>query len=176
MLNKDSQLWQYLSSGQRELVQQGFYLLEDFKAHVPAFAVTDYSFLIFPFAKAYEGFLKQLFLDMGFIKTWQYESDHLRIGKILSPGLVRMLRGRSVYGQLVQLDGGKELADRLWQVWKKGRNRVFHYFPHNLAAVTFADAEQTISEIIKVMEEAIGLYNKRQNHHENNQQVYVGES
>lgn len=115
----------------------------------------DYSFLIFPFAKAYEGFLKQLFKDIKFISHLDYISDHLRLGKLLSPNLVDRLGERSLYTK-IKVHSSKELADRIWQTWKIGRNEIFHYFPHNLKSVRFEEAQNMTDEIIMTMEEAYG--------------------
>lgn len=158
MISENSALWHYLPPGQRSLIKLGFYLLDDLNVHLPAEQITDYSFVVFPFAKAYEGFLKQLFLDMGLIEKWQYEHDNFRIGKVLSPFLQKMLRGRSVYRQLTQLTGNSAFADRLWMAWKRGRNLLFHYYPHNLSSINRAEAQSIIDELIKVMEEAVEVY------------------
>lgn len=155
MLNEQGILWKYLSEGQRALIQQGYYLLEDAKSHSPAHKVLDYSYLVFCFAKAYEGFLKQLFLDSGFITRSQYESDHFRIGRSLSPNLAKLLRRGSIYTQLLHKFGNNEVAEMLWQMWKKGRNVVFHYFPHNIQALTLSEAESLIVEFVEVMEKGV---------------------
>lgn len=157
MISEKSELWKYLSVGQKDLVRQGYFLLEDAKTHSPKHEVSDYSYLVFPFAKAYEGFLKQLFFDLGLIKRWQYESEHFRIGKALSPNLVKLLKKHSVYGQLIGRFGGADLANRLWKTWKQGRNELFHYFSHNLKAITLEEAEQIINEIVDTMIYAITI-------------------
>lgn len=153
-IDKNSFFWQYLSEGQKGLIEGGFYLLEDTKNH-PDVRITDYSYLVFPFAKAYEGFLKQLFLDLGFISLKEYEGDHFRIGKALNPHLEKRLRRWSIYDKIIHHCGGKELADTLWLVWKRGRNLVFHYFPHNLKALTITEAEEIVESIIQVMQKGV---------------------
>jgi len=135
------------------LADDGKFLFEDSARH-PDEEPTDYSYVVFPFAKLYEGFLKQLFLDTGIIMEREYNSDHFRIGKALSPNLVRLLRHRSAYGQ-IQERFGQELAARLWSTWKNGRNLVFHYFPHNYRALTRAQAAVIITSIIDTMGEAV---------------------
>ena len=132
MLSQSSQLWQYLSQPQQALVEQGYFLMEDVKAHVPAFRISDYSFLVFPFAKAYEGFLKKLFLDLGIIKHWQYEDDHFRIGKTLSPFMQKRLKQNSVYLRLTQLTGNSAFADELWRGWGGGGKKNFFFFFPNI--------------------------------------------
>ena len=53
-----SEAWyQFLDEGMADLVKQAYSLLDKFK--VPEYH--DYSFIVFPMAKAYEGFLKNGF-------------------------------------------------------------------------------------------------------------------
>ncbi|MCL4375168.1 hypothetical protein M1523_04900 [Patescibacteria group bacterium] len=142
--------WQYLSQTQKDLILEGQYLMNDIiKDH--AYHFKDYSFLIFPFAKAYEGFLKQLFKDIGFISHLDYISDHLRLGKLMSPNLVTRLGERSLYKKII-IASSKDCADQIWMAWKIGRNQVMHYFPHNLKAVSFSQAEAIIGQILQTME------------------------
>ncbi|OGG26285.1 hypothetical protein A2960_04910 [Candidatus Gottesmanbacteria bacterium RIFCSPLOWO2_01_FULL_39_12b] len=155
-IDQNSYFWQYLSDGQKGLVEEGLYLLKDLKEH-PDAKITDHSYLVFPFAKAYEGFLKKLFLDLGYISQKEYEGEHFRIGKALNPHLERRLRKWSIYDKISQNYGSKNLAENLWQVWKEGRNLVFHYFPHNFRALTLVEAERIVDEIISIMQEAVSL-------------------
>jgi len=151
---KTSDFWFYLSKNQKDLINEGLYLMNDvIKNH--AYYFKDYSFLVFPFAKAYEGFLKQLFLDVKFISHLDYISDHLRLGKLLSPNLVNKLKERSLYKKIKD-KAGQDLADKIWNAWKIGRNQVFHYYPHNLKALTFSQAENIIDNILSAMEESYG--------------------
>lgn len=144
--------WNYLSQSQKDLLIEGQYLMNDIiKDH--AYHFKDYSFLVFPFAKAYEGYLKQLFRDIKFISHLDYISDHFRLGKMMSPNLVNKLGDRSLYIQISnKVD--KELADKIWLAWKTGRNSIFHYFPHNLKAISFLESQEIIEIILKTMEEA----------------------
>ncbi len=143
-------LWEYLSQTQKDLINEGQYLMNEvIQDH--AYRFKDYSFLIFPFAKSYEGFLKQLFKDVGFISHLDYISDHLRLGKLLSPHLVMKLGDKSLF-EKVRINGSRELAETIWKTWKLGRNEIFHYFPHNIRGVTFDEANHTISNIIETME------------------------
>lgn len=146
-------LLSYISQGQRDLLQQGKYLLEDIERD-RRFDFSDYSYLVFPFAKAYEGFLKQLLLDVGFISNRDYTSNHFRLGKVLSPGLVERLADRSVYKKIQdRLD--TDFANKVWNTWKLGRNEVFHYFPHNLKSLTLEQARGTAGHIVATMEELL---------------------
>ena len=84
LINKESKFWLYLSQGQKDLISEGLYLMDDI-IRDQAYQFKDYSFLVFPFAKAYEGFLKQIFRDKDLISRLDYISDHLRLGKLMSP-------------------------------------------------------------------------------------------
>lgn len=156
MIEESSRLWQYLSPDMRSLIRDGEFLVEDSIRH-PDAPPTDFSYLVFPFAKLYEGFLKKLFLDTGIITERDYHSDHFRIGKVLSPNLVRRLGFRSAYG-LVSDRYGRELAARLWHVWKEGRNLVFHYFPHNFRRLTRLQAIELINTLTNTMAESVEIF------------------
>lgn len=155
MIQPDSALWQYLSSDQRQLVTDGQLLISDRTMH-PSDHLSDYSYLVFPFAKLYEGFLKQLFRDIGAISDRDYQSDHFRIGKALSPNLARLLGNRSAYSWIARRYS-PELAATLWTTWKEGRNLIFHYFPHNLRRLSFAEATDTVTKIVTAMDEAVRI-------------------
>lgn len=146
------EFWEYLPQDQKDLMMEGQYLMNNI-IKTNAYHFKDYSFLIFPYAKAYEGFLKKLCLDAGLISRLDYISDHFRLGKMMSPNLVEKLGNDSLYKKISER-ANNSLADKIWQTWKIGRNQVFHYFPHNLKSVTFEEAEQIINTIIQIMEEA----------------------
>lgn len=161
MITEGSLLWQYLSTQQRELSRDGEFLVNDSKIHTDE-PPTDFSYLVFPFAKMYEGFLKQLFLDLAIITRSEYLSDRFRIGRSLSPNLAKRLGRRSAYGEMTRRYG-KDLATRLWHTWKEARNLVFHYFPHNLRSLTRDQAVELITLIIGSMDEAVRVTRVRPN-------------
>lgn len=69
----------YLQPPERELIQISLELLAREERLNSSFS--DYSFIVFPFAKAYEGFLKKFFYDMSLISRDVYESHRFRIGR-----------------------------------------------------------------------------------------------
>lgn len=146
MTTHDDIPWEYLSAQQVVLAEDGLFLLEDSKRH-PGTEPTDYSYLVFPFAKMYEGFLKQAFLDKGIISEREYNSDKFRIGKVLSPHLLNRLKTKSAYGQ-IRDRFNEPLARELWMAWKEGRNLVFHYYPHNIRRLSLQEAEEKIDQIL----------------------------
>lgn len=112
--------------------------------------VSDYSFLVSPVAKAYEGFLKDFFLGLDIIDQHTYRSDHFRVGKTLNPSL--RYKRFSIFQKLSDLhQNGEELAETLWDAWKFGRNEIFHYFPNNLKKLSRQEAEDRIGLILRAI-------------------------
>lgn len=153
MITHDSPLWNYLSDQERTLADDGAFLVTDSAVHKNQ-DPTDYSYLVFPYAKLYEGFLKDVFRDLGIIEERDYRSNHFRIGKVLSPNLVRRLGKRSAYG-VIRERYGTELADVLWRAWKEGRNLVFHYFPSDFRLLSKEQALACITTLIHAMETVV---------------------
>lgn len=116
----------------------------------------DYSFVVFPFAKLYEGFLKKLFFQIGAINEFQFKNDRWRVGRALNPQLEKDLRhDESVYDRIAQNCGGVEVPDTLWKAWKKGRNQIFHYYPAEFHPISLSEAKLIIGEIEGAMELAL---------------------
>ena len=148
--------WNYLEEDLRELINQSFLLLdtaENWKEHLPPGSeFHDYAFVVFPAAKAYEGFLKRLFLDLEFITQEEFKGKRFRVGKALNPSLDRRrYKDQSVYDKIINFCGGKELAESLWIAWKEGRNLLFHWFPNEKNAITLSEAKQKVDMIINAM-------------------------
>jgi len=126
--------------------------------------ISDYSFLVSPISKAYEGFLKDFFLDLKVIDEFSYKSDRFRVGKTLNPSL--RYKRFSIYQKLIDLDdNGEELAEILWNAWKYGRNEIFHYFPNAIKNLDRNEAEERIHLVLSAIIKA-GQFLKihRQNH------------
>ena len=83
VINRKSKLWEYLTEEIQGLISDGESLI--IESQKDDWPVSDYSYLVFPFAKAYEGFLKRLFLDLDMIREDEYYGDEIRIGRILNP-------------------------------------------------------------------------------------------
>jgi len=164
---KGSVWWNYLDEDLQELIIQSLLLLdtaqkwevnfgETFgRGILPGEGFRDYSFIVFPAAKAYEGFLKKLFLDMGFIANEDYFGKRFRIGKALNPSLEKELRKKEgVYHKIVDECGGEDLAEDLWMCWKNCRNVLFHWFPNEKNAVSLSEAKDKVMLIIDTMDKA----------------------
>ena len=112
--------------------------------------INDYSFLVSPISKAYEGYLKEFFLKLHIINQTDYESDRFRVGKTLNPSL--RYKRFSIFQKLADLDDkGEELAEDLWDAWKFGRNEIFHYFPGKHKNLNRADAEDRIYLVLNAI-------------------------
>lgn len=135
----------------RELVEESIFLLDIFVNWKTKFH--DYAFIVFPAAKAYEGYLKKVFLDLGFISMEEYKGQRFRVGKALNPQLERKFRQKeSIYDKLVLFCGGSELADSLWNTWKQCRNLIFHWFPKEKRALSYDEARSRVVMIIDSMD------------------------
>ena len=144
--------WSYLQEDIQELLKESIMLSEKVSSWDQKFH--DYSFVVFPAAKAYEGFLKKLFLDLGFITTDEYYGKRFRIGKALNPSLEKELRGGSVYDKIVEFCGGSTLGDKLWETWKSCRNSTFHWFPEEKTAISLPEAKEKLELILVTMDAA----------------------
>lgn len=112
--------------------------------------INDYSFLVSPIAKVYEGYLKDFFLELHIIDEESYQSDRFRVGKTLNPSL--RYKRFSIFQKLADIhQKGEELAEILWNAWKYGRNEIFHYFPNNLKNLTRDEAEDRIRIVLEAI-------------------------
>lgn len=84
-IDRNSNLWNYLSSDLKGLIEDGEKIIDHAIKHGEN-GSSDFSYIVFNFAKAYEGFLKHLFLDLGFIQEDDYYGDDIRIGLIQIQG------------------------------------------------------------------------------------------
>ncbi len=108
----------------------------------------DYSFIVFPAAKAYEGFLKRYFFEVGLINKHTYEGKRFRIGRALNPDIHP--RGRDEYWLYddLQRKCGTDAAIELWDTWLTCRNGVFHYFPLHDNTLSLDQAKKFIEKIL----------------------------
>lgn len=159
LIDRRGKLFNYLTPEQRGLVFDCEKLIQQAKERPQE--ISDYSYIVFPLAKMYEGFLKKLLLDLGIINHEQYVSDHFRIGKALNPNLPQHLKLESVYDRVCTHFEGDFIANSLWQEWKKGRNLLFHYFPHDLHRIDFLEAQKIARSMISVMEIAVAHSGRR---------------
>lgn len=148
-LQRDATWFCYLDEPQQELVSVSFSLLDKQQALT---GLVDYSFIVFSMSKAYEGFLKKVFFDLGLINKETYEGRKFRIGRALNPDIRVGQRDEDWLYDNVAAKFGKSLARQLWDTWLLCRNRVFHYFHDNNHFLTFTEATQRIAMMVATME------------------------
>ncbi len=151
LIRRDTFLWLYLQPEIRELVNDGEILVQAIEKDGLIGKMTDFSFLVFPFSKAYEGFLKKLFLDIKLIQYDDYYGDEIRIGRLLNPNYKH--EKKNVFAKMCShISDGVKISEKLWDVWKNGRNLTFHFFPHNFKRLNYDAAKALIVDIIDAME------------------------
>jgi hypothetical protein len=154
IVSRSSSLWRYLTPEIKGLISDGEAVLGMAERYKSDPEITDYSFIVFSFAKAYEGFLKKFLLDSGLIKEGEYYGDDLRIGRVLNPHYISQ-KGNIFSKICDRSKGGREFSTNLWRMWKRGRNTVFHYFPHNFRKLEYEEALKISEELIEAMERTL---------------------
>jgi hypothetical protein len=160
-LQKNSPWYQYLELGQQLLVETSFTLLErrEFLTDLK-----DYSFIVFPMAKTYEGFLKKVFFDLHLIDRGTYEGRRFRIGRALNPDIRNHQRDEDwLYDDAVEYFG-EDVARQLWDVWLVCRNHIFHYWPDGKQELTLDAAEKRLVMMVEVMQLTVEQINHKKNH------------
>ncbi len=151
--------YDYLEEDLHELLEESFELIEKVPLWHDGFH--DYSFIVFPAAKAYEGYLKKLFLDLGFIERDDYYGKRFRIGMALNPQLEEKYRAaESVYDRIAEFTKTKELGDMLWDTWKNCRNLVFHWFPDEKRAISFDEAKSRVERVVAAIDDSYAKLKK----------------
>ena len=144
----------FLPEEQRELVEDSIRLLE-FHEKNSSVRYSDYSFIIFPLAKSYEGFLKLFFFQLGIVNKEAYFGRHFRIGRSFNPDLVYHLRDKTwLYDDVVRVCG-EEAAREMWSIWLEGRNHLFHFFPKEKHKVSLVEAKILLRRFLSVMTFAV---------------------
>lgn len=144
-----------LAPSQQKLVELTYFLYErEAKNHSEQTKLYDYSFVIFPLAKAYEGFLKQYLYDLQLIDQRTFEGKRFRIGRALNPDIRQSQRDEYWIYDDIELMCGKQVAHVLWQTWLQCRNRVVHFFPKDEHKITLHQAKERIVMVMETMDEA----------------------
>jgi len=151
VISRNSDLWNYMAPEIRDLIEDGEIILNFVYENKHRAEISDYSFIVFPFAKAYEGFLKRFFWDVGLITEDEYFGDEIRVGRLLNPNYED---NTSVYNRVCgHAKGNEGVPRRLWNAWKRGRNTVFHYFPRNFKRLSYDESLDIINDLVNAMSE-----------------------
>lgn len=133
----------------------------------------DYSFIVFPMAKAYEGFLKQKLNQFKLIDKNTYEGRRFRIGRALNPDISENAKDEHwLYDDLAKLCG-EQLSRELWDTWLLCRNRVFHYFPTERNALVLETAGSHLLKMSAAMKSLIECKLEVEDHDVKLENVYT---
>lgn len=114
----------------------------------------DYSFVIFPVAKAYEGFLKQYLYDLQLIDERTFEGKKFRIGRAMNPDIRESQQDEFWLYDDLELFCGRQTAHVLWQTWLQCRNRVVHFFPKDEHRISLPQAKERIEMVVETIDTA----------------------
>ena len=152
-----------LKSPEKDLISEAFFLLG--QAKESSRVLPDYSYVVFPAVKAYEGFIKRFLYQIGLISEEKYRGDFFRLGKALNPELEPRMRDECLFDELGNYFDDREFALRLWHTWKECRNKLVHYFPHRLDMITLKESEEKLKMVVTTIKEVVekGYKNKISN-------------
>ncbi len=145
--------YQFLEEDQKTLVKTSISLYEMAIAVEPQFE--DYSFVIFPMSKAYEGFLKKYLFEMGLISEKVYFGKKFRIGRSLNPDLSARHRDEYWHYDNIEKMCGKEVGRDMWNTWLECRNGLFHYFPGKSKTLNIYQAHDYLMMLTTTMQQLI---------------------
>ena len=148
-VDHNSNWYQFLSPWQQDLVDTSLSLSQRYDSLAD---LDDFSFIVFPMAKAYEGFLKKVLLDLNLISEKVYQSKKFRIGRSLNPDIRQNQRDQYWLYDDLRDHSNNDVARQAWDAWLKCRNRVFHFFPNGEQKLTWAEAEAKLKMMIEAME------------------------
>lgn len=160
-------LYDFLSQESRRLARESLSLIEWLALPAARPPIKDFSFAVFPIAKAYEGFLRDYFYQVGLLTEKEYQDKHFRIGRSFNPDLPNKLRNEDWIYDDVAGACSEKVARDLWDAWVQSRNHLFHYYAHGKYQVTYEGAISRISQLIQAMEAALECkieYVKRKKH------------
>lgn len=138
-------VFEFLPSTEREGYISGASVLLWLKASKRK--LPDYSTIVMPFARAYEGFVIQLAMHLGIVdeaKIKEIDADQIRAGNYLDQVREKIIKtDRSRY---------EGLGNTLQSAWRDIRNKVLHYDPLNPPPYrSLTDAENDIAALNRAM-------------------------
>jgi hypothetical protein len=145
-----AQWFNNLDQMQQQLAELSFELLErEKKLDSKLF---DYSFILFPISKAYEGYLKTFLFQLGLISEQVYMGRKFRIGRALNPDMNERFRDQWWLYDDLSNRCSEEMARKIWDAWIACRNHIFHYFPAEKNQFSIQEIENRMNLLIEVFE------------------------
>ena len=148
-----TQLWfLHTPPEQQELIRVSLYLYQ--RESESKVVLSDYSFIVYPMAKAYEGFLKQYLYDLQLINQSTFEGKRFRIGRALNPDVHFNQRDEFWLYDDLERQCGAEFAKKIWVTWLECRNQIFHFFPRQYKPLSLTDAAEKLELLASSMADA----------------------
>lgn len=149
----------YVTPELQGLIKTGIGLYEHYadqaEKESAGFRPADYGFMVFPFSKGYEGFLKHYLLDLNLISKEAFDSRRFRIGRAINPDVSHHHRDEDwVFDDLAD-QCGTVIARQLWITWLESRNRIFHYFPKKYQPTTLKQALDCCAMVLTTIDQAV---------------------
>lgn len=117
----------------------------------------DYSFIVFPFAKAYEGILKKILVEANFISEANLlEDPSLSINKYFNP-----VGNNKIFTSLKDKTRDKAVPFVIYSTYQECRNQIIHYDSYRDNRIkTLQEAEFYINRIFDAIEKAYKTFKK----------------
>jgi hypothetical protein len=122
-------------------------------------AYESYSFVVFPMAKAYEGFIKLYLKRSGILHRNDYIDVKFRIGRALNPDISERHKNEWWLYDDLERACGKDTARALWNAWIECRNHVFHFYFDEEIEMPLAEAKKKLTQMSIAMAKAMQCLN-----------------
>jgi len=110
----------------------------------------DYSFIAFPAAKAFEGYLKKLLIKLRLIKKSELKKDPFKtIGYLLNS---------EKFEKKVRDKRFRHIPKEVQVEWDKSRNYILHYDIDKIPKISKEDTDVRISAILKIIKESYNAF------------------
>lgn len=114
-----------------------------------------YSFVVFPMAKAYEGFIKTYLHSVGILPRPGYSEYKFRIGRALNPDISEHRKNEWWLFDDLERACGLATARALWEAWIQCRNKIFHFYFDDEIPMPLPVAKKKILQISQAMDLAM---------------------
>ncbi len=124
-------------------------------------AYASYSFVVFPMAKAYEGFLKTYLHKVGILPRPGYNEYKFRIGRALNPDISPQHKDEWwLFDDLEQVCSQKVARD-MWNAWVQCRNKLFHFYFDDEVPLLLPGAKKKLQQMSDAMDQAMECFVER---------------
>ncbi len=118
---------------------------------------SDYSFLVLPIAKVYEGTLKKILVDIGVLKESDLtKNPSINVGKYYNP-----VGNNKIFELLKDRSRDKSVPHVIYSTYQECRNQIFHYDQYRDNRLdSYDDAKFYCKRILYAIEKAYETFKK----------------